>query len=105
MIGNYLRPIGPAMTVRSVASSFASIDLGARIADRLGPARLLRFDDRGELFGAVRGERFHTELEQLRLEFRCGLDFLQFGREPRHDLLRRSRRRDDALPRLPVEAG
>src|SRR6266536_5349463 len=85
-------------------SSFASIDLGTRIADRLGPTRLLGFDGRRELFWTVRGGRFHAELEQLRLEFGYGLDLLQLGGEPRHDLLRRSRRRDDALPRLPIEA-
>src|SRR6202795_3744677 len=92
-------------SVRTLWTRSASIDLCAGILDRLRPSWLLRRNRGGKLFGAVRREWLHAELQQLLLELLRLLNSLQLRRKARDDLSRHAGRRDDPLPCLPVEPG
>src|ERR1043165_1155768 len=81
------------------------VDLGARIFDRLRPARLLVGDHRRELLGRVRHKWLHAELHELFLEWFARLNLLQLHCELIHDLFRRAGWRNDALPSLPIVTG
>src|SRR5947207_734460 len=85
-------------------SSFASVDLGAVVLDRLGPSRLLIRDGRRELLGRMWREGLHTELEEQLLEFPGRLNFLELVGETHEDIQWGPRRRDDSLPCLPIVA-
>src|ERR1022692_1243741 len=94
-----------ALAPCALSSRRVSIDFRSGILDGLRPSRLLRCDRRGKLLGTVRREWLHAEFEQLLLELLRLLNFLQFHGKTRDDFPRGTRRRDDPLPRLPIEAG
>ena len=83
----------------------------ARGQSTFAPESLIAFAQRGcsasmiaaNCSGVCGGNGSMPNLTQLLAEFGRRLDLLQLGGQPRDDVLRRARRRDDALPRLPVE--
>src|SRR5436190_23582834 len=85
-------------------SSSGSIELGARILDHFRPAPEFAFAIGGELRGRA-SDALRAKSRQALLHVGALEPLRDLARHPAYDLLRRFRRRPDAVPRRDVETG